>query len=170
MNSKHNNIVDFDAFVKRQQAGSSEDEGVDWEKERDESLGYLKELYRQTESFLEEYTKTGQIKLTYRKIETNEENIGSYNADQAILKIGRQEITMTPVGTLIIGAKGRVEVVGSAGERASFWLIAKRPVRGLKLTLVSVESPSRWHENARQGKSSGHGKSRRAHPPYGTLS
>ncbi|MGB6941406.1 MAG: hypothetical protein WBE37_03265 [Bryobacteraceae bacterium] len=116
MNSKHNNIVDFDAFVKRQQAGSSEDEGVDWEKERDEWLGYLKELYRQTESFLEEYTKTGQIKLTYRKIELNEENIGSYNADQAILKIGRQEITMTPVGTLIIGAKGRVEVVGSAGR------------------------------------------------------
>ena len=33
-----------------------------------------------------------------------------------ILKIGRQEITMTPVGTLLIGAKGRVEVVGPAGR------------------------------------------------------
>jgi hypothetical protein len=33
-----------------------------------------------------------------------------------ILKIGRQEITMTPVGTLLIGAKGGVEVVGPAGR------------------------------------------------------
>jgi hypothetical protein len=33
-----------------------------------------------------------------------------------ILKIGRQEIVMTPIGTLLIGAKGRVDVVGPAGR------------------------------------------------------
>jgi hypothetical protein len=44
-----------------------------------------------------------------------------------VLKIGRQEITMTPVGTLLIGAKGRVEVVGPAGRT--------------RLLLVNSEAP-----------------------------
>ena len=46
----------------------------------------------------------------------NEENVGSYAALQMILRIGRQEITLTPVGTMIVGMKGRVDVVGSAGQ------------------------------------------------------
>jgi hypothetical protein len=107
---------DFDAFVKREQTAAAEGERVDWGKERDEWLGHLTELYEQTESFLAQYIETGQIKVNYRDIELNEENIGSYRARQMILKIGRQEITMTPVGTLLIGAKGRVEVVGPAGR------------------------------------------------------
>ncbi|MGA3259493.1 MAG: hypothetical protein ABSE35_11480 [Bryobacteraceae bacterium] len=108
---------DFDAFVKREQtAATAEEERVDWAKERDEWLGHLKELYEQTESFLANYIGTGQIKVNYRDIQLDEENIGSYSARQMILKIGRQEITMTPVGTLLIGAKGRVDVVGPAGR------------------------------------------------------
>ncbi len=116
MNSNRDGIIDFGAFVKRQQPASSEGEPVDWAKERDDWLGHLKELYDQTETFLVDYIKAGEIKVNYREITLNEENIGSYSAPQMILKIGRQEITMTPVGTLLIGAKGRVEVVGPAGR------------------------------------------------------
>lgn len=116
MNGKHNRNTDFAAFVKRQQTASAEEERVDWVKERDDWLGRLGELYDRTESFLAEYIRTGEIKLNYRDIPLNEENIGSYTARQMILKIGRQEITMTPVGTLLIGAKGRVDVVGPAGR------------------------------------------------------
>jgi hypothetical protein len=61
-----------------------------------------------------------------------------------IVQIGRQQITMTPVGTLLVGAKGRVDVVGPAG-RARFVLVnseASGPV--IKVT-VSIggkpESP-----------------------------
>jgi hypothetical protein len=116
MTSKRDRNTDFGEFVKRQQTASAEGSRVDWTKERDEWLRHLKELYDQTESFLAEYIKTGAIKFNYRDIRLNEENIGSYSARQMILKIGRQEITMTPIGTLLIGAKGRVDVVGPAGR------------------------------------------------------
>ncbi|MGA2590212.1 MAG: hypothetical protein ABSH32_09875 [Bryobacteraceae bacterium] len=116
MNNKRDGNTDFDAFVKREQAAVAEGERVDWAKERDEWLGHLKELYDQAESFLAEYIKTGEIKVNYRDIPLNEENVGSYSAPQMILKIGRQEITMTPVGTLLIGAKGGVDVEGPAGR------------------------------------------------------
>jgi len=116
MNNKRNGNTDFGAFVRRQQTASVEEERVDWVKEREDWLGNLRELYDQTESFLAEYIKAGEIKLNYRDIDLNEENIGTYSVRQMILKIGRQEITMTPVGTLIFGAKGRVDIVGPAGR------------------------------------------------------
>jgi len=116
MNSKHNGNTDFKAFVKREQTAAAEVERVDWAKERDDWLGYLKKLYVQTESLLAEYIKAGEIKVHYRDVPLNEENIGSYRAPEMILKIGRQEITMTPVGTLFFYIKGRVDVVGPAGR------------------------------------------------------
>ncbi len=116
INSKRDGKTDFGAFVKRQQTASEEQNRVDWAKERDEWLGLLKELYERIESFLAEYIQAGEIKLSYRDIELNEENIGSYSTQEMILKIGRQEITLRPIGTLLIGAKGGVEVVGPAGR------------------------------------------------------
>jgi hypothetical protein len=122
MNSGGKGSADFGAFVKREQTAFAEEQSVDWAKEREEWLSRLKELYQRIESFLAGYIRADEIKLSYRDIELNEENIGSYRARQMILKIGRQEITPTPVGTLLIGAKGRVEVVGPAG-RTRFVLV-----------------------------------------------
>ncbi len=75
-----------------------------------------------------EYIRKGEIKSEYRDITLNEENIGSYIARQMILRIGRQQVTMTPIGTMLIGAKGRVDVVGSAG-RTRLVLVNSRGVR-----------------------------------------
>jgi hypothetical protein len=116
INSKRDGTTDFGAFVKRQQTASEEENRVDWAKERDEWLSHRKELYERIESFLGEYIQAGEIKLSYRDIELNEENIGSYSTQEMILKIGRQEITLKPIGTLLISAKGGVEVVGPAGR------------------------------------------------------
>jgi hypothetical protein len=143
-NSKRDGNTDFGAFVKRQQVASAEQERVDWEKERKDWLGYLKELYDQTESFLAEYIKTGEIKLDYRDIELNEENIGTYSARQMILRIGRQEISMTPAGTLFFYTKGRVDVVGPAG-RTRLVLVdseANGPPRKVNVIIGAPEPPA----------------------------
>ena len=118
-----------------------EGERVDWADERDNWLRHLKELYHQTEVFLADHTKTGGIKLDYRDIELNEENIGSYSARQMILKIGRQEITLTPVGTLLIGSKGRVDVVGPAG-RTRLVLVDREASGPTNKVTVSIGKPS----------------------------
>jgi hypothetical protein len=127
---------DFDAFVKRQQQHAV-GTPVDWTRERDEWLRHLGELYEMIESFLKGYTTSGAIKLGYKSIQLNEENIGTYEARQMTLKIGQLEITLKPVGTLIIGAKGRVDVVGHAG-RARFLLVDKDASRGrFEVTIIS---------------------------------
>ena len=107
------NSRDFDDFVRRQQEPSDD---VDWNKERDEWLGYLDRLHRNVRSLLGKYVSSGQIQISDRPIRLNEEGIGTYEAKQLILRIGRQEVDLVPVGTLFIGSKGWVEVVGPAGK------------------------------------------------------
>ena len=106
----------FKDFVQRQQQPRSGDEAIDWTKERDRWLGCLHQLYARIAEYLDEYIKGGTIKLRNSTIELNEENIGTYNAKRLVIAIGAQEIVFTPVGTRLIGSKGRVDVEGSAGN------------------------------------------------------
>lgn len=105
----------FKDFVARQQRHAYADEAVDWHKERDEWLDYLGQLYMLIAEYLSEYIASGSIKLRETEIELNEENIGVYNARRMAIIIGSQEVRLTPIGTLLIGSKGRVDVEGSAG-------------------------------------------------------
>ena len=82
-------------------------------------------LYASVESFLEKYLSTGQIKREYVMVTLNEENIGPYRAKKMVLRIGPQQVELVPVGTLLIGSKGRVDVVGPAGV-AQLLLVDKR--------------------------------------------
>jgi hypothetical protein len=127
----------FDDFVRRQQQSSVETETIDWDKQRKEWLRYLDELYSTIESFLREYTSAGQIKIGYQDITLDEENLGSYSARKMILRIGRQEVFFLPVGTLLIGAKGRVDMIGP-GAKAQMLLVDKRASWAGDL-IVSVE-------------------------------
>ena len=114
---------EFDAFVKRQQQ-SAASTGADWSRELKDWLRYLSELYGRIEELLQDYIKSGAIAVSYREIPMNEENIGSYTARQMTLKIGPQEISLKPIGTLLIGTKGRVDVNGPSG-RTRFLLVNK---------------------------------------------
>ena len=107
---------DFDEYVRRQVEAPPAGPPVDWNKQRDEWLGYLNRLYEQVESFLGKYVSARQIRFQYQTIELNEEQIGSYSARQMVLRIGKQEVRLVPIGTLLIGLKGRVDVVGSSGK------------------------------------------------------
>jgi hypothetical protein len=128
-------VKEFDEFVMRQQ----ETEQTDWDRERDEWLAHLDALYRNIESFLLPYTSADQIDIKYKFVELNEENLGSYQARQMILRIGRQEVDITPRGTRFIGFKGYVEVIGSAGK-ASLALANKD--RHSTLPQVTIHIPA----------------------------
>jgi hypothetical protein len=112
------NSSDFDTFVNSQQPTEAvaETEAVDWNKERDDWLTYLNALYQDIDTFLKPYIDSNRINSQYQEIELNEPDIGVYKAPRLILKIGRQEVIFDPIGTNLIGNKGRVDVLGPAGK------------------------------------------------------
>ncbi len=132
---------DFDQFIKRQQSNANE-VAINWDQERDDWLACLSGLYAEIEALLGKYIASGQIRPEFKQIELNEENIGSYTAREMILKIGRQDVVLRPVGTLLIGFKGRVDVEGPAGRR-QIALVDSRALGVADLIHVSVTGGER---------------------------
>jgi hypothetical protein len=132
MNENREDQDSFDEFVKRQQQ-----EPVDWAKQREEWLEKLDVLYRMIEQSLNKYIDAGEIKCEYSNIELNEEDIGTYTARKMRITIGRRVVTLTPVGTMLIGAKGRVDVVGPAGQ-TRFMLLNSKASRPSDMISVRV--------------------------------
>lgn len=67
----------------------------------------------------------GQIAIEFKNVELNEENIGPYLAPSMIIRIGRKTISLEPVGTLLIGSSGRVDVIGPTSRSQLLLLDSK---------------------------------------------
>lgn len=126
----------FATFVASQQDTAVETE-VDRAGIRDEWLKNLDSLHTKIAHFLEEYTAAGSISYHFHEIELNEPDIGQYSAKRMDIKIGRQNVSLVPVGTLLVGCKGRVDALGSAG-RAQILLVDARAKSAADLIKVTV--------------------------------
>ncbi|MDR2825867.1 MAG: hypothetical protein LBV76_03605 [Deltaproteobacteria bacterium] len=107
--------LQFDEFISKKletiPEKSYEDEKTVW-------LAHLDELYQTTASYLKNYVDKKQITIEYKDVMLYEEQLGSYEAKSQIITIGKDKITLNPIGTFLIGAKGRVEISGKRGEAA----------------------------------------------------
>jgi len=126
----------FDEFVKSQQPNAHAD--IDWNAMRDEWLRRLDQLYNQIHEFLKEYIEAGEIQLERSPISLNEENIGLYTAMQLTVKIGRKNVRFQPIGTLLIGSKGRVDVTGTGVTEARLVLIDKKFTKASDMIRISI--------------------------------
>ena len=108
---------DFDEFVKRQvsEAKKQAEETLDLEKEKSSWISRLHELYKMAKSSLDTYIKDGRIQFALEERELREELLGSYQAPAARITVGRSVVTLEPVATFLIGARGRVDMTGPRG-------------------------------------------------------
>ncbi len=116
---------EFTEFVKRKTAQVQDE--VDWAKRRADWLQELDELYARMEGHLRPYTKAQEIQIERTRIQLREDHLGSYDADKLTFKIGREKIVARPIGTLLIGARGRVDLSG--------------PRKTLKIVLLATGGP-----------------------------
>ncbi len=105
---------DFADFVRRQRVEKQSAETFDPAEELENWLGTLSQLYSTIESYLATYVSSGDIQVEYQQVELNEEFSGPYKAKQMTIKIGHQQVTLKPVGTMLIGSRGRVDVLGAS--------------------------------------------------------
>lgn len=104
----------FDDFVRTEQQAVevSDKKPVDWQAEKTTWLRHLEELFTQVNGYLKPYVDASQVAIDYHTIDLNEEYIGLYSAREMIITIGSKTIKLEPIGALILGSKGRVDVVG----------------------------------------------------------
>lgn len=141
-------MTKFDEFLERQSKMAQPE--IDWAKKKEEWLSYLSDFYGQVEQFLQEYLSSGKIKLRYGITKIIEEYIGEYEAKTAIIDIGRNQLTLEPIGTNLIGAKGRVDMNGPNGK-VKFVLVDRNASSPRILSRVWIhgeEPPSKLPEVA----------------------
>lgn len=134
--------TDFDNFVQRKQEEEKEATAFDPKRELADWLRHLDALYAQIAEFLKSYADAGTARLELRDIELNEEFSGPYLAKQLFLRIGSSTVTFRPIGTMLIGSKGRVDVQGPRGN-ARLVLINKKITSARQLITVRVVEPGR---------------------------
>ncbi len=124
----------FDDFVRQQQQSVH---ACDWAEAKDQWLQDMKLLYNSVSDYLQPYVEKGEIKTAYRDATLTEEDIGTYPVKELTITIGRSHVQLQPVGTRIIGAKGRVDMIGPRG-RVQFLLVDKKANSTNDLIRVTV--------------------------------
>jgi hypothetical protein len=116
---------EFDEYLKKRRADTKAVMQIDWGKKRDDWLQYLDDFYNQVEEFLGEYRESGDVAFNYGEKDIHEEFIGRYRARSLRIRIRDKDVVLDPVGTNLIGAKGRVDMIGDAGA-VKFVLVDRR--------------------------------------------
>ncbi len=112
---------------------------IDWEAKKDEWLGFVKQFYSSVESWLKLYKNDGKLSYEFKKTNITEDYIGTYDVDLMVVDFAGQQINMEPMGTLLIGTKGRIDMEGARG-RVQF-ILADKDSKGMKTNvLIAGES------------------------------
>ena len=117
--------IDFQAFITAKKQNALDEVKIYWGKKRDEWLQSLNEIYAQFKNWLNNFEDSDVISLEYKNKEINEEHIGIYSANKMIITIASEQILLEPIGTLLIGAKGRIDMKGKNGT-IKFVLVPKQ--------------------------------------------
>jgi hypothetical protein len=95
------------------------------EKALEEWRHYLEVLYGTIEKWVEDYVSNGIVQINKDKtVKLYEEFSGEYDVKAIDLCFHGKTILFEPVGTMLVGAKGRIDVKGKNGQ-VTFILVDK---------------------------------------------
>lgn len=103
-------------FQSKKQLSDEESKGIDWGRRREEWLSAINNLYGSIEGWLKELVQKGVVTLQRRPKQIDEAHLGAYSVDDLVLTVGDEKVTFSPKGRNVVGAQGRVDVRGEAGE------------------------------------------------------
>ena len=105
---------EFDHFLASQKAdkgkhGNLSDRKAQW-------LGKINALYSLVDQLLAPYFANGSMERSTSVAEVREELLGSYKAPAMTIDMGGSSVRFAPIGTILLGAPGRVDLVGMRGS------------------------------------------------------
>jgi len=137
---------DFENLLKKHESKSEEKE-INWEEQKNEWLTFISQFYSLVESWLAPYKSEEKLSYEYKKTQITEDYIGTYDVDVMIVDFAGQKLTLEPIGTLLIGTKGRIDMEGARG-RVQFILVDKES-KGMKVSVsisINNEPPPKKEE------------------------
>ncbi|MBF8272502.1 MAG: hypothetical protein HW380_1607 [Magnetococcales bacterium] len=109
----------FTEFLKKKQARETPNRTIDWEKRRDIWLDKVKSLMLEINNWLLPYQDQGLLHTQNSPHSIYEEVMGKwgrYEATRMTITIGLDTVSLTPVGMVILGGLGRMDLEGPLGK------------------------------------------------------
>jgi hypothetical protein len=111
---------------------------IDWDTKRMIWIEQVELLYNQITDWLKDVPS---IKTEKQQIWITEEYIGRYQTDRLLIYLGNAIISLAPRGTLIIGARGRIDINSSNNKQAMIILENKGERPATIFTMDSEPPP-----------------------------
>lgn len=108
-------MEDLSDFLRKKQE-DYEQEQTNWLQIKEQWQQQVKEFMAQINNWLKPLAQQQLLNLQEGQIQLDEEHIGSYEATTLEITIGGKRIKIQPVGRLIIGALGRIDISSSKGS------------------------------------------------------
>jgi hypothetical protein len=113
----------FDEYIDTIQKNSADEDF--YKKELDEWKQYLEVLYGKINNWMKDYVSKDIVQLKFKDKKIYEEFAGEYDIKALDLFLSGKTISFDPIGTMLVGAKGRVDVSGKNGK-VSLVLVDKK--------------------------------------------
>ena len=106
----------LEGFFRDKHEKAVKEGNFDWTRRLDAWHMAVHKLYDSIGTWLAPSINAHHVEVTRESVSLTEERIGSYRIDALNIKVGDDRVSLVPVGTLILGGNGRVDVKGSAAE------------------------------------------------------
>ncbi|MFD1256157.1 hypothetical protein ACFQ3S_05070 [Mucilaginibacter terrae] len=103
----------FEDFLK---AKNQNEKPVDWIARKSQWINSVNNLYRNIGIWFLPFISQSLLRTSYREISIYEEYIGRYSINQFDIVIGNDIVSLVPVGTLLLGSYGRIDIRGPKGS------------------------------------------------------
>lgn len=107
-------VKDLSEYLDKKNEEIEKGKGLDWNEEKKRWLKAVNEFYEKILVYLKPYE--GRVQSEKKEVSMYEENIGEYKVKQLFLDILGDRVVFEPIGTLIIGAYGRIDMSGRKGK------------------------------------------------------
>jgi len=114
----------------------------------------IADFFQLVEGFLKPYIESDKIKLSRRKTDVIEDFLGEYAVENIEIFIGPAQVNLKPIGAIIVGARGRIDMVGPDERTIMFILVnekATKPAIPVQIYREG-EKPSAKVDPAESGK------------------
>lgn len=134
-------LKDLEEFLNE---GKTTENSFDWNKEKKEWLKAVDTFYSNITVWLRPLTDkpNSSLKISFETMVISEEELGDYEIKKLNIVIKGHRVVLEPIGTNIIGAKGRIDMVGTYGT-VRFLLVDKN-LRKPNIA-VRISNPTNAH-------------------------
>jgi hypothetical protein len=90
---------------------------IDWHARKAAWVASVEALFETIRQFLAAPVKAGDLTISRSPKTVVEEYVGRYEIDELVLQVGNERAVFSPKGINVVGASGRVDLIGERGER-----------------------------------------------------